>query len=457
MFEVHSLKDCPTILIDHGTILTMDKERRIIEDGAVLIEGDRIAAIGKSEKVKRGTVKCKVIDAKGKIVLPGLINGHDHADQTLYRTMAYDLPFAVWDMRYMFQTSRYAEEHDFYYAGLVSFAELLKSGVTTTVTNHYYHKSWRNFDNLAKSAEDTGIRTCLGFGVLDNAPFKYAETDSKKTLKEFEHAYREWNGKGNGRISVWISPTGFGNTGEEGLIGSVEMSKKYATRLTLHVAATWTAANNPQWEFLKRECEHLRDIGVIGPNTLAAHCVWLTEDDLQLLKENGTSVAYNPVSNMYLAFGVAPVSRMIRLGIPVSLGTDGIGSNTRNMFEVMRTAAYIQKVHTMDPMSITSQKLLEMVTIEGAKALGMDNEIGSLEEGKKADVLVINTKKIHMTPYRNPVPAVVYCANPSDVDTVIVDGNVVVEDGCLDAMDEDKLIQDAREHIDALWKRGKFR
>lgn len=451
------MKECPTILIDHGTVLTMDKERRIVEDGAILIEGDRIAAVGKSEKVKKGVDKCKVIDAKDKIVLPGLINGHDHADQTFYRTLAYDLPFAVWDMRYMFQTSKYAEERDFYYAGLISYAELLKSGVTTSVTNHYYHKSWRNFDNLAKSAQDIGIRTCLGFGILDNAPYKEAATDSKKALKEFERAFKDWNGKENDRIRVWISPTGFGNTGEEGLTGSVEMAKKHDTRLTLHVAATWTAANNPQWEFLKSECQHLNDLGIMGPKTLAAHCVWLTEDDLQLFKETMTSIVYNPISTTYLAFGIAPVNRMIKMGIPVSLGTDGIGSNTRDMFEVMRTAAYVQKVNTMDPMSITSQKLLEMATIEGAQALGMDKEIGSLEEGKKADIIVINTKKIHMTPYKNPVPAVVYCAKPSDVETVIVDGHIIIEDGCLEAMDEGKLVDEARRNIEALWKRGNFK
>jgi 5-methylthioadenosine/S-adenosylhomocysteine deaminase len=435
----------------------MDKKRRILEDGAVFIEGDRIAAVGKSDDVKKDIKADRLLDAKGKIVLPGLINGHDHADQTLYRTMAHDLQFAIWDMRYMFQTSRYAEEKDFYYAGLVTYSELLKSGVTSSVTSHYYHKSWRNFDNLAKSAEDLGIRTCLGFGILDQAPYEGAETNSKKSLSEFENAYKKWNGKDSGRLSVWASPAGFGNTSDEGLIGSVAIAKKFKTRLTIHVAATWTAANDPPWKVLKREVEHLRDLGVMSPNTLAAHSVWLNEEDLQIFRETGTSVAHNPVSNMYLAFGVAPVSRMTRMGIPVSLGTDGIGSNTHDMFEVMRAAAYLQKIHTMDTMSIDSQKILEMATIEGACAIGLEKEIGSIEEGKKADIIVVNANKIHMTPYKNPVPALVYCAKSSDVETVIVDGKTVVEDGILKAMDEGKLIEDSRANIRAFWKRGKFK
>jgi 5-methylthioadenosine/S-adenosylhomocysteine deaminase len=432
----------------------MDEKARVIEDGAILIERGRIASVGESEIVKKGINVDRIIDVKGKIVLPGLINAHDHADQTLYRTMAYDLNFAVWDMRYMFKTGKFAEEEDYYYAGLVTFAELLKSGTTTTVPSHSYHKSWRNFDSIAKSAEDIGIRACLGFGIADKAHYPFTAIDAKRSLREFERAYRDWNGKANGRINVWVSPTGFGSTSDEGLTGSVDMAKKHKTRLTIHVAGTWASANNPYWATLKGETEHLRDLEILGPNTLASHCVWLTEDDLQIFNETGTSVAHNPISNAYLAFGIAPVHRMIRMGIPTALGTDGLGSNTHDMFEVMRTAAYLQKVNTSYSGSITSQEILEMATIGGARALGLEKEIGSIEEGKRADLIVVNTKKLHMTPYKNPVPAIVYCAKASDVETVIVDGKAVVEDSALETMDESRLIDDARKKIGEFWKRS---
>lgn len=446
-----------SILVDHGTIVTMDENRRIIRDGAVLIESGKIVAVGQSQEVNRQCRKDgRVIDARGKAVLPGLVNAHDHADQTIARTLAFDMPAPVWDMNYMFKTGFYGTEDDFYYLGLVTYAEMLKMGTTCFAGTHGYHKSWKNFDSLAKAIEATGIRGMLGFVIADKARTEAMRKPANESLREFERVFSEWNGKAGGRIGVWIAPSGFGMSSVEAIKGSIELAKKYKTNLHVHMSGNWAAAQGPLWDVGKTEVEYMKDLGLLGPKTLAAHCVWVNGDDITILKETDTKVVHNPVSNMYLAVGVAPVPQMLRAGISVGLGTDGLGSNTKDMFEVMRTAAYLHKVHTMDTHSITAERLLEMATVEGARVLGLQKHIGSLEEGKCADLITVNLKRLHLTPCRNVVPALVYCAKGADVDNVIVNGDVVVENECLTTLDEEKLIRKAQEKFENLWTRGAY-
>ena len=446
-----------SILVDHGLIVTMDKENRIIRDGAILIKEGKIVATGGSEDVHRrcGEVE-HVIDARGKAVLPGLVNAHDHADQTIARTLAYDLPVPIWDTNYMFKTGIYGSEEDFYYLGMVTYAEMLKTGTTTFAATHAYHRSWGNFDSLAKAAEDTGIRGMLAFGVSDKARVEALRRPLKETFRAFERAYTKLNGKADGRIGIWIAPSGFGMSSNEAITGSVELAKKHRTRLHMHVSGNWAAVQESLWKLGKTEVAYMRDVGLLGSNTLAAHCTWVNDDDIDILKETNTHVVHNPVSNMYLAAGVAPVPKMHRAGINVALGTDGLGSNTKDMFEIMRIAGYLHKVHNMDTRCISATKLLEMATINGAMALGLQQSIGSLEEGKRADLIVVSLKRLHLTPFKDVIPALVYCAKGSDVDTVIVNGNVVVEHGLLLMLNEEDLIEKARKKFEDLWVRGAY-
>lgn len=446
-----------SILVDHGIIVTMDKDRRIIKDGAVYIQGNKIVAVGKSDAVRRRYGKAeKVIDAKRKAVLPGLINAHDHAYQTLVRTLPCDIPFPVWDMKYMFRINEYATEEDYYYAGMLTFAEMLRTGTTCVVDNHFYHRSWRNIDYVAKAMKETGIRGILAFGFMDKGVPDNLQVDKEEAFKEFERIYANWNGKADGRIKVWAGPPGFGMCTDEAFKGLVKLSKRYNTKIQVHMSGTYTSATAPLWEVGKKEIEHLRDIGLLGPDTLAVHCVWLTDDDLRIIKETDTKVVHTPVSNAYLAFGVAPIPKMLRRSITVALGTDGLGSNTHDMFEVMRMAAYLHKIHSLDPRALTAEKILEMATINGAKAIGLEKVLGSLEEGKIADLIVIDLTRLHVTPHKKIIPALVYCGKGSDVETVIVNGRIVVENGVLKTINEAELINKAQKSIEHFWERGSF-
>jgi 5-methylthioadenosine/S-adenosylhomocysteine deaminase len=356
----------------------------------------------------------------------------------------------------MFKTGLYGSEEDFYYLGLVTCAEMLKTGTTTFATTHAYHKSWGNFDSLAKAVEDTGIRGMLAFGISDKARVAALRRPLKETFRACERAYTKLNGRADGRIGVWIAPSGFGMSSNEAIVGSVEFAKRHRTRIHMHVSGNWAAVNESLWELGKTEVAYMRDVGLLGSNTLAAHCTWVNDADIDILKETNTQVVHNPVSNMYLAAGVAPVPKMQRAGINVALGTDGLGSNTKDMFETMRIAGYLHKVYNMDTGCINATKLLEMATINGAKALGLQQSIGSLEEGKSADLISVSLNRLHLTPFKNVIPALVYCAKGSDVDTVIVNGNIVVDNGLLLVLNEEDLIEKARKKFEDLWARGAY-
>ena len=445
------------ILIERGIVLTMDRNGRIVRDGAIVVEEEKIVAVGRTEDiVKKYGRKDQIIDAKGKIVIPGLINAHDHSAQTLVKSLPCDLPFPIWDKEYMFEVGKYATPEDFYYSALLSYAGMLKMGITSVVDQHFHHENRKNIDSLAKAMKDIGIRGFLTFGFQDKAVPEYLVMSSEDLRQEFDRVYREWNGKAEKRIEVWIGPAGYGMCSEEALKVAVDLSKEYKTRMHTHVSATYTAAMSPLWEVEKTEVEYLRNLEVLGPNTSAVHCVWLTDEDIDILHETRTSVVHSPISNMYLAFGTAPIVKMMRRGINVALGVDGIASHTPDMFEIMRATAYLHKLHLMSAKAIKAYEILKMATINGAKAVGMEDQIGSIEEGKLADLTIIDANKLHMIPYDGTIPAVVYYAKGSDVDTVIVNGKIVVENGRLTTIDEEKLLEEAEKRIKDLWERGEF-
>jgi 5-methylthioadenosine/S-adenosylhomocysteine deaminase len=441
------------VLIKNASIITMNKNREIIHEGSILIEDDKI------KEVKKGEIKessDSIIDASGKLVLPGFINGHQHVSQLLLRGIAYDIPFPNWDTNYVFKIGKEANKEDYYTASVLACLEMLKSGTTTFVENHFWHKDPESIEAIAKAIHEFGIRGVLAYGFIDQGVPEDLIIEAKKAIKEFKKFYSKWNLADNGRIKVWLGPGGFGMCSKEILEEVASVSKELDSNIQIHACGTLSSIENTLWKHGKRELEFLKDLGILGSKTNIVHGIWLNLSDIELIKESKASITHCPISNMLLGFGTAPIPFLMRHGIKLSLGTDGLGSYTQDMYQVIRAAALLHKLSNLDPTSISALNALEMATIEGAKAIGMDKEIGSIEPGKKADIQIINPNKAHYIPFGNAIAMLVYCAHGSDVETVIVDGKILIKNGELIEKNEYELKLKINESINKLWKKCEF-
>ena len=420
------------ILIKNGTILSMDSKNSIIEDGLIGIKGDAISYIGKGLK-KRFDAKT-LIDAKGGIILPGLINGHTHAAMSLYRGIADDLPLMEWLNNYIFPLESKINA-DFVYTGtLLSCAEMIMSG-TTTFCDMYIFEG-----EAARAAKAAGMRCVVGEVLYDFDSPNYGSIANG--LRYTESLIEKW--QNDPLISVAVEPHALFTCSPELLSASNELALKYNVPLIIHLAETENELLQVKEKYGKRPVEHLLSLDILGPHLIAAHCVHLNEEDIALLSENRVKVIHNPESNMKLASGIAPVPEMLSSGITMGLGTDGCASNNDlDLFSEMDTTAKLHKIDTMDPTVMDALTVLRMSTIEGAKALGLGNITGSLEKGKKADIIIIDTNKPHLVPLYNPYSHIVYSAKGSDVSHTIINGRLVMAEKRLLIMDIDDVIKKA--------------
>ena len=428
------------ILIEGGLIVTMDPHRRIIRRGSLAIEGDRIAAIG--EVVEgRGDV---VIDARGKAVLPGLINAHTHLPMTLLRGIADDMPLLEWLETKIWPIERNLKKGDCYRGALLGCLEMIKSGTTCFADQYFF------MDEVARAVEESGMRGVLSYGIIEMDDPQRRESE----LRVGEKFVREYHGKADGRIQAMFGPHAAYTCSPECLLRVKELARKYGVGIHTHVAESRDEVDRIVRKYGKRPVEHLDAIGFLGPEVLAAHCVWLTSHEISIIRERGVKPVHNPVSNMKIACGIAPVPEMLAAGIPVALGTDGAASNNSlDLLGEMKFAALLNKVGKLDPTVMPAPTVLEMATINGARALGLGDEIGSLEVGKKADVLLIDLKRPHFTPLHNVISHVVYNAVGSDVDTVIVDGKIIMQGREVLTLDEAKVLEDAQRAAEDLLDR----
>jgi 5-methylthioadenosine/S-adenosylhomocysteine deaminase len=428
------------ILIEGGLIVTMDPHRRIIRRGSLAIEGDRIAAIG--EVVEgRGDV---VIDARGKAVLPGLINAHTHLPMTLLRGIADDMPLLEWLETKIWPIERNLKKGDCYRGALLGCLEMIKSGTTCFADQYFF------MDEVARAVEESGMRGVLSYGIIEMDDPQRRESE----LRVGEKFVREYHGKADGRIQAMFGPHAAYTCSPECLLRVKELARKYGVGIHTHVAESRDEVDRVVRKYGKRPVEHLDAIGFLGPEVLAAHCVWLTSHEISIIRERGVKPVHNPVSNMKIACGIAPVPEMLAAGIPVALGTDGAASNNSlDLLGEMKFAALLNKVGKLDPTVMPAPTVLEMATINGARALGLGDEIGSLEVGKKADVLLIDLKRPHFTPLHNVISHVVYNAVGSDVDTVIVDGKIIMQGREVLTLDEAKVLEDAQRAAEDLLDR----
>ena len=447
------------LMITGATVITINPEREILYDASIAIDKDRIAAIETDPSVVSTWVPRKVIDAKDKVVFPGLVNTHNHLFQVLLKGLGDDLGKQDWVQKMTAPSSAHLTEEDCYAAAMLGSVEGLMTGTTTVIDYMYPHPKPFLSDAVIRAFKETGIRGILARSYLNTGienglppeiiqPVDVAMADCERLIDTYHNSE-------NGRIKVWISPgTVWGQT-REGILRGKEMADRYNTGMTMHVSETPWELECSQRMFGSRDLPMLDSLGVLGPNFLAVHCVYLNEHEIRILKLRDVRVAHATIANMYLSAGEAPVPEMLMAGITVGLGTDGAASNNNlNMVQMLKFTALFHKVMRHDPTVITAEKVLEMATIDGARALNLDKEVGSIEVGKKADLILVDFNSPDTTPNHHPVSSLVYSACGSEVKTVLVDGKVVVEDGKLLTVDEGRVLKEVTERAKSLAKRA---
>ncbi len=428
------------VLIKDGILVTMDKERRILKNFSLAIEDGAIVEIARGIKGEADFV----IDARDKIVMPGLINTHTHAAMTLFRGSADDLPLMRWLQEEIWPVEAKLEPKHVYAGSLLACLEMLSSGITC-FNDMYYH-----LEEVARSVLESGIRGVLSYPLLDIA----GEEQGKELLRHAERALRAHSGR-NPRVRVFLGPHAPYTCSAELLLKAKELAEEHRTGIHIHVSETREEVKNFVEEKGKRPFEYLEEIGFLGKNVLAAHAVHVSRKEMGIMRRRGVRVAHNPVSNMKLAAGIAPVAEYVKAGITVSLGTDGAASNnTLDIFQEMKTCALLQKVSTGDASAVPAQTVLEFATIGAARALGLDKEIGSLEVGKRGDVILVDLRRPNLKPLSNPVSHLVYAARGCDVCTVVVDGRVVIHEGSFRTLDMAEVCRFAEEEALDLFKKA---
>lgn len=414
----------PDILIKNGHILT---QKGFVEE-SLSIEDGIITSIGGKDVAEH------VIDAKGNIVMPGLVNAHTHLGMTLFRGYADDLPLKEWLTEHIWPVEAKLTEDDAYAGTLLGCLEMIKSG-TTSFADMYIR-----MDGAAKAVEMSGLRGALSYGMIELGDEERGENE----LKIGRVFVKNWNGASNGRITAMYGPHAPNTCSPEFLAHVREQADKDGVGIHIHVSETKAEVEQIKAKYGKSPVKLLNDVDFLGPGVLAAHCIWLSPEDIQILKENDVKIVHNPTSNMKLASGVAPIPELLEAGITVGLGTDGCASNnTLDMFHEMKMAALLHKVHKLDPTAIPAHKALEMATVDGARSVGLDT--GIVAEGKKADIIIVDMNKPHLTPRHDLISHLVYCAKGSDVSTTIVDGKILMEDCEVKIFDEAEVMARAEE------------
>ncbi len=394
---------------------------------SILVSDGKISEVGKPKTTDY------VINAKGMAALPGLVNTHTHLAMTMFRGMADDLPLSDWLNKHIWPAEgRYLGEEFCRTGSLLGCLEMIKSGTTCFADQYFF------MDSTAEAVRESGLRAYLAQAVIDFKTPQYEAGDALKVAGRFLRSNPP-----DEMIKPMVGPHAPYTCCEETLIASKELAQKHAAMLHIHISETKSEAEQIKKEKGKRPVEYLDSIGFLGGNVLAAHCVYLNEHEIQLMKKNNTTISHNPTSNMKLASGVAPVAQMLAAGIPVTLGTDGCASNNNlDMFGEMRQAALLHKVAALDPTAVSARQALQMATTNAYKSLGLN--LG-LEVGRDADIILVDLKKPHLRPVHNIESHLVYSASGADVDTVIVAGKILMERRQVKTLNEDEILEKAEE------------
>jgi 5-methylthioadenosine/S-adenosylhomocysteine deaminase len=431
------------LLITNATIVTMDPARRIIEDGVIAVRGDTIAFVGTGTELRtqamKGFMGKETIDAKGALVLPGFINGHTHVPMTLLRGLHDDVTLDDWLRKYIFPAEAKNVTEDFVRWGTrLAAAEQIRSGITTFADMYYFE------DAVAEETKAAGMRGVLGETFLD---FPAPDNKTNAAMIEYtEKFFKRW--QNDPLIHAAAAPHSIYTCSQKTLQDSAALARKYHAPILIHLAEMKKELDDSLKQNGLTPVQYVEKLGILGPDVVAAHCIFVDEKDRKSLADRQVGCVHNPSSNMMLASGVAPVIEERAAGIAVGLGTDGpAGSNNDlDLMEEMDLAAKLQKISKMDPRALGAKSVVEMATIEGAKALHMEKEIGSLEVGKKADVVLISLDEPNAVPMYDIYAQLAYALKGSDVETVVIGGRIVMRNKKLLTLNEPEILAKAREY-----------
>jgi 5-methylthioadenosine/S-adenosylhomocysteine deaminase len=425
-----------SLLVVGGTVVTLDAGGRVIPEGAVAIDHDVIVEVGSADELSRKYAAASRIDARGQIVLPGLINAHTHAPMVLFRGLADDLALEDWLQKDIFPAEAKTVSPDFVRVGTrLAALEMIESGTTTFADMYYFE------DDIAQAVHEAGLRAVLGQSVI-RFPVADAPTPAD-ALTRAEAFIRKW--KDDPLITPAVAPHAPGTVEAATLQAARALANKYAVPLLIHLAETRDEVKAIEATHHLSPAAYLDSLGIWNGRSLAAHAVWIDDRDMAMLARKHVGLAHNPASNMKLASGIAAVPAWLSHGIRAGLGTDGAASsNDLDMFEAMRLAALLQKVASLDPRSLPARTALELATRGGADALGLGDAIGSLEEGKQADVITVAMDGARQTPMFDPISHLVYVCHGDDVRTTIVAGRVLMRDRRVLTLDRMEVLRDAR-------------
>jgi 5-methylthioadenosine/S-adenosylhomocysteine deaminase len=432
-------KEKVDLLVSGGTIVTMDGERRILEDGAIAVKGDAILALGPRAEIESKYAGTQSVNARGKLVLPGFINGHTHVPMTLFRGLHDDVTLDEWLRKYIFPAEAKNVTEEFVRWGTrLAAAEQIRGGVTTFADMYYFE------DAVAEETKAAGMRGILGETFID---FPAPDNKNNAAMLEYTEKFlKRW--EGDPLIHAAPAPNAIYTCSQKTLQDAAALARKYNAPILIHVAEMKKELDDSRAQNGTTPVQYLDKIGILGSDVVAAHCIFVDETDRKILAQRKVGCVHNPSSNMMLASGVSPVPEMRAAGVAVGLGTDGpAGSNNDlDLMEEMDLAAKLAKITKSNPLALGAKAVVEMATIDGARALHMEREIGSLEAGKKADIILIGLDAPNAVPMYDVYAQLAYALKQCDVETVVIGGRLVMREKKVLTVDEAAVIAKAREY-----------
>ena len=426
------------ILIKNGYVISMNKNREIFKNGSVLIEDDKIKAVGKVEH-SLVNADAEIYDAQGKIILPGLVNTHVHLSQQLGRGVADDVVLLTWLRERVWPYESSFNYEDSLISSTACCVEIIKTGVTT-----FLEAGGQYVDAMAEAVEKCGLRACLSKSTMDEGeglPKAWQKT-TQEELDFQEELFKKYNDTADGRIKIWFGLRTIFNNSDELIKGTKTLADKYNTGIHMHVLEVKEEMDYTRATRGETTVEHMNRLGALGPNLVAAHTVWLTEREIDLFRLYDVKVSHNPGAAMKVVLGFAKIPEMLEKGIAVSIGTDGAPSNNRmDMMRDMYLTSLIHKGRTLNPKTVSAEQVLEMATINGARCALMEKEIGSLEVGKKADLIILNPDTIHSLPVIDPVANIVYAMSSENVESNMCNGKWLMKNREILFLDEKDLLE----------------
>jgi 5-methylthioadenosine/S-adenosylhomocysteine deaminase len=423
------------LVVIGGTVLTQNASRAMLSPGAIAIDGTDIVEIGTPDAIAAKYRAAETVDARDEIVLPGLINTHTHAPMVMYRGLADDLALMDWLQKYIFPAEAKTVSPEFVRTGTrLAALEMIESGTTTYADMYYFE------EDIAKATREAGLRGVLGQTVIQ-FPVADASTpaESLARAERFIKAFKD-----DALIVPAVAPHAMYTNDKATLLACADLGRRYGVPVIIHLAETEDEVRIAREQYKLTPTAYLESIGFWGPRTLAAHGVWVNDDDIQILKRRGIGVSHNPESNMKLASGTAPLTKYLAAGVALGLGTDGAASNNDlDMFEAMRQASFLAKHASHDPTAVPARAALDLATIGGARAMGMERLIGSLEPGKRADLITVSMRATRQTPSYDATSHLVYVTRGDDVRTTIVNGKVLMKDRQVRTLDRASVIAEA--------------